>query len=317
MIGAMSLTIRPLDESDLDAADRVRRLAFGTHFGLPDPSSFSGTARLLAMRHRAWPEGAILAEEDGEIAGLAISSRWGSLGIFGPLAVHPKHWRSGVGRQLLDATMPIYESWHCRAAALFTFPASLTHVGLYQRYGFWPRSLTAVMSRAVTGPSPGPQTSSLTAMSPGEQHDAIAQCASLTDQLYPGLDLRDEIALTIAHPTSDTIVLIEGSTVAGFILCHCGAGSEADTGLTYAKFAASRPGPNAGRDFARLLDAASDFAHRSGATKLNAGVNMGAMEAYRLMMASGFKSFLQGVAMHRPWIEIYDRRDVFALEDWR
>jgi GNAT superfamily N-acetyltransferase len=317
MIGAMSLTLRPLQESDLDAADKVRRLAFGTHFGLPDPLSFSGTSRLIEMRQRTWPDGAILAEQDGDIAGIAISSRWGSLGIFGPLAVDPKYWRSGVGRKLLDATMPIYDRWHCRAAALFTFPASLTHVGLYQRYGFWPRSLTAVMSRPVTAPSPVPQARSLTAMSAAEQHDAIAQCAALTDQLYPGLDLRDEIALVIAHPTSDAIVLTEGSAITGFVICHLGPRSEADTGIAYAKFAASRPGPNAARDFGRLLDAASDFAQRNGATKLNAGVNMGAMEAYRLMMASGFRSFLQGVAMHRPWVDIYDRPDVFALEDWR
>jgi predicted N-acetyltransferase YhbS len=317
MIGTMSLTIRPLTESDLDAADTVRRLAFGTYFGLPDPLSFSGTSRLIAMRHRAWPDGAIVAEEDGAIAGLAISSRWGSVGIFGPLAVHPQSWRSGVGRQLLDAMMPTYDRWQCTAAALFTFPSSLTHVGLYQRYGFWPRSLTALMSRVVTAPSPVPQARALTAMRATEQHGAIAQCAALTDQLYPGLDLRHEIALAIGHPTSDAIVLAEGSAITGFVICHCGAGSEADTGVTYAKFAAARAGPNAARDFQRLLDAANDFAQQSGATKLIAGVNMGAMEAYRLMLASGFRTFLQGVAMHRPWIEIYDRRDVFALEDWR
>jgi GNAT superfamily N-acetyltransferase len=317
MIAAMKLTIRPLEESDLEAADKVRRLAFGTHFGLPDPLSFSGTARLVEMRRRAWPDGAILAEQDGAIAGIAISSRWGSLGIFGPLAVHPQYWRGGIARQLLDATMPIFETWQCRAAALFTFPASLTHVGLYQRYGFWPRGLTAIMSRPVTAPSPVPQARSLTAMSAAERNDAIAQCASLTDQLYPGLDLRDEINWVIAHPAADTIVLTEGSATAGFIICHVGSGCEADTGVTYAKFAAARPGPNAARDFQRLLDAANDFAHRNGATKLNAGINMGAMEAYRLMIASGFRSLLQGVAMHRPWIEIYDRPDVFALEDWR
>ena len=317
MIGTMSLTIRPLEESDLEAADKVRRLAFGTHFGLPDPLSFSGTSRLIEIRRRAWPDGSILAEQDGAIAGIAISSRWGSLGVFGPLAVHPQYWRSGIARQLLDATMPIYESWHCRATALFTFPASLTHVGLYQRYGFWPRSLTAIMSRPVTAPSPVPQARSLSAMSAAEQRDVIAQCAALTDRLYAGLDLRDEIAMVIAHPAADAIVLTENSAITGFVVCHFGAGSEADTGIAYAKFAAARPGPKAARDFQRLLDAANDFAYRNGAAKLNAGINMGAMEAYRLMIAAGFRSTLQGVAMHRPWIAIYDRPDVFALEDWR
>ena len=317
MITAMSLTIRPLEEADVDAADKVRRLAFGTYFGLPDPLSFSGTARLVETRRRAWPDGALVAEKDGAIVGVAMSSRWGSLGLFGPLSVHPEHWRGGVARSLLDASMPIYDRWHCRAAALFTFPSSLTHIGLYQHYGFWPRSLTAIMNRPVTAPSPVPQARSLMAMNAAEQQDAIAQCAALTDQLYGGLDLRDEIATVVAHPTSDALVLTEGSAITGFVICHVGPGSEADTGVTYAKFAAAKPGPNAARDFQRLIDAANDFAHHNGAARLNVGVNMGAIETYRLMIGAGFRSALQGIAMHRPWIEIYDRPDIFALEDWR
>ncbi len=317
MIAAMSLTIRSLEEADLEAADKIRRLAFGTYFGLPDPLAFSGTSRLVAVRCRAWPDGAFVAEKDGAIVGVAISSRWGSLGIFGPLAVHPEQWRGGVARALLEATMPVYDRWRCKASALFTFPNSTAHIGLYQSYGFWPRSLTALMSRPVTAASPVSQACSLRAMSKAEQHDAVAQCAALTDTLYPGMDLVDEIAAVAAHPTADAILLIEDSRVTGFAICHFGPGSEADTGMAYAKFAAVRPGPRAAQDFQRLLDATNDFAHRSGAAKLNAGANMGCMAAYRLMIAAGFRTYMQGVAMHRPWIDIYDRPDVFALEDWR
>ena len=312
----MSLTIRAIEEADVDAADKVRRLAFGTYFNFPDPLAFSGTARLVETRRRAWPDGALVAEANGEIAGIAISSRWGSLAIFGPLAVHPLHWRGGVARTLLEATMPIYDRWGCRAAGLFTFPQSTAHIGLYQSYGFWPRSLTAIMSRPVTAPSPTPEATSLTTLA-GERNDIIAQCATVTDMLFAGLDLRDEIATAISLPASDVIVLTEASRVTGFAIVHCGQGSEADTGIAYAKFAAVRPGASAAHDFRRLLDAANDFAHKSGAAKLNAGVNMGCMEAYRLMMAAGFKTTMQGIGMHWPWIEIYDRSEVFALEDWR
>jgi predicted N-acetyltransferase YhbS len=312
----MSLAIRPMEERDVDAADKVRRLAFGTYFGLPDPLSFSGTARLVESRRRAWPDGALVAEQDGAIIGAAISSRWGSLGLFGPLAVHPQHWRGGIARQLLDASLPIYDRWHCRAAVLFTFPASLTHVGLYQSYGFWTRGLTAIMGRPVTEPSPVTQAQSLTALG-AARGDAVAQCAALTDTLFPGLDLRDEIATVVAHPSSDALILTEGSRVIGFAVCHCGQGSEADSGVAYVKFAAVRSGATAAPDFGLLLDAANDFAHRSGTSRLNAGVNMGCMEAYRQMLAAGFRTVLQGVAMHRPWAPIYDRPEIFALEDWR
>lgn len=312
----MSVTIRSLEEKDVEAADKVRRLAFGTYFGFPDPLSFSGSVRLVDVRRRLWPDGALVAEENGAIVGVAISSRWGSLGLFGPLAVDPQHWRSGVARRLLEASMPIYDRWDCRTTALFTFPQSIAHISLYQSFGFWPRSLTALMSRPVEAPISVPEAQSLTALG-GQHADAIAQCAALTNALFPGLDLRDEIAAVIAHPTSDAIVLSEGSRVIGFALVHIGAGSEADTGASYAKFAAVRPGATAARDFRRLLDAANGLAHRSGATKLNTGVNLGCLEAYRAMLAMGFRTTMQGVAMHRPWGEIYDRPDVFALEDWR
>jgi GNAT superfamily N-acetyltransferase len=312
----MSIAIRALEERDAEAADKVRRLAFGTYFGFPEPLSFSGSVRLVGTRRRAWPDGAFIAEEDGEIVGVAISSHWGSLGVFGPLAVHPQYWRSGVARRLLEATMPIYDRWGCRAAALFTFPSSPAHVGLYQSFGFWARALTAIMSRPVTAPSPTPDAHALRSMG-AARGDTIAQCAGVADALYPGLDLRDEIAMAVAHPGSEVIVLTEDSRVAGFAIVHCGEGSEADTGIAYAKFAAVRPGPRAAHDFPRLLDAVNDFAYCQGATKLSAGVNMACMEAYRLMIAAGFRTVMQGVAMHRPWIDIYDRPDIFALEDWR
>ncbi|HLI21994.1 MAG TPA: hypothetical protein VKV32_12795, partial [Stellaceae bacterium] len=87
--------------------------------------------------------------------------------------------------------------------------------------------------------------------------------------------------------------------------------------VAYVKFAAVARGAAAAQDFRRLLDAASDFAHKNGTAKLNASVNMGCMEAYRLMIAAGFRTVMQGVGMHRPWIDLYDRPDIFALEDWR
>jgi GNAT superfamily N-acetyltransferase len=317
MIAMMSLAIRIMRESDVDAAEALYRLAFGTFLKLPEPRAFAGAARKIELRRRTWPDAALVAEKGGALVGVAISSRWGSLGLFGPLAVDPEHWRGGIARQLIEAAMPVYDRWHCRAAALFTFPASMAHVALYQSYDFWTRGLTAIMGRPVTAPSPVPQARSMTALSRAERDEAIAQCAALTDTLYPGMDLRDEIAAVVAHPTADAIILAEGSRIAGFAICHCGKASEADSATVYVKFAAVRSGVAAARDFKRLLDAANDFANRHGATRLDASVNMGCMEAYRLMLAAGFRTVMQGVAMHSPWIEIYDRPDVFALEDWR
>ena len=61
----------------------------------------------------------------------------------------PAYWDRGVAQRLLEPTMAMIDSWGVRFAGLFTFAASAKHVALYQKYGFWPRFLTAIMSRPV------------------------------------------------------------------------------------------------------------------------------------------------------------------------
>ncbi|HKT16839.1 MAG TPA: GNAT family N-acetyltransferase [Stellaceae bacterium] len=312
----MTIEIRTLAEDEVEAADRLRRLAFGTMFGLPDPLSFRGDAALLPARRRAFPDGAVAAVEDGALLGVAMANHWGSLGVFGPIVVHPAHWRRGIARQLLEATLPVFDRWGSRVAGLFTFPERTTHIRLYQAAGFWPRQLTAIMARAVTQPSPVPESLSFRA-SPSEQRDFLRQAAELTGSIFKGLDLTREIELVLSEDMGDTILLAEESRIAGLAICHEGAGSEAGSGSAYVKFAAVRSGADAPRRLERLLAACSDFAHRRGARSISAGVNLGRMEAYRLLIALGFRATLQGVAMHRPWVEAYDRPDIFALDDWR
>ena len=214
----MTFLIRAFGGADIEAAERLRRLAFGTLFGLPDPLSFRGDAGLLAARHWAFPEGGVVAEENGELVGVAMANNWGSLGIFGPVAVHPEHWRRGVARQLLDATMPIFDQWQSRMVGLFTFPERTSHVRLYQSFGFWPRALTAIMMRDITGPSAVPDAISL-ADHESARADLVAQCADLTGAIFAGLDLnaksngRDACArrCRFAHGRLAR---------AGFALCH-------------------------------------------------------------------------------------------------
>jgi len=100
--------------------------------------------------------GAVLAADlDGRLAGSVLAANWGSVGFFAPLTVAPEHWNRGIAQHLLDATMDPFTAWGTRHAGLFTFAQSARHVGLYQKYGFWPRFLTAVMTSQVR-PSAGP-----------------------------------------------------------------------------------------------------------------------------------------------------------------
>ena len=148
----MKIAVRPLVETDLVEADRVFRLAFGTEFGLPEPMAFRGDSDLVKTRWRADPPAALGAFRGGELIGSSFAARWGSFGVFGPITVRPDCWENGVGKRLLEPTMALLEAWRIRQAGLFTFPQSPKHVALYQKFGFWPQTLTAVMSKPVEPP---------------------------------------------------------------------------------------------------------------------------------------------------------------------
>jgi hypothetical protein len=51
--------------------------------------------------------------------------------------------------------------------------------------------------------------------------------------------------------------------------------------------------------------------------KLLAGVNMARHEAYRHLVARGFRTEVQGVTMHRHNDPGYCRPGVYVLDDWR
>src|SRR5688572_27643213 len=111
--------VRPMKDSDLDDADRIMRLAFGTFLGLPEPMKFMGDADYVKTRFIADPSAALVAEVDGSIVGSNFALDWGSVGIFGPLTIDPKFWDKGVARSLLEGTMEIFEKWGTKHMGLY------------------------------------------------------------------------------------------------------------------------------------------------------------------------------------------------------
>src|SRR5262249_62180113 len=129
--------------------------------------------------------------------------------------------------------------------------------------------------------------------------DCLNACAELTGEIYEGLNVDREIRAVAEQKLGATVLVWDDSRLAGFAVCHCGAGSEAGSGALYIKFGAARPGLAAERNFNCLLEACEAFAASKGLEKLVAGVNTSRIAAYRQMLAHGFKTFIQGVAMQR------------------
>lgn len=310
--------IRPLGETDLDAADRIFRLAFGTFVGLPDPLAFMGDADLVRTRWHTDRSSAFGAYVDGGLAGSNFVTSWGTVGFFGPLTVRPDLWDAGLGKRLMEPVVQRFEAWGTRNAGLFTFPHSQKHVGLYQRFGFWPRFLTAVMAKPVTpAPDRPPKSTRFSEVAANERDQIVARCREVTDAVYEGLDVTSEIRAVADQRLGDTVLLWRDDQVIGFAVCHTGAGTEAGSGACYAKFAAVRPTRSTGEDFDRLLSAIEQFAGETGTSRLVAGVNTAREEAYGRMLAHGFRTEIQGVAMQRPNEPGYNRAGMYVIDDWR
>jgi len=310
-----AITVGPIKESEIQEAGRIVRVAFGTFLGLPNTDEFMGDRDLMTPRWHSSNVRVIAAREGNRLIGSNVATRWGSFGFFGPLTVLPEYWDRGAGQMLLAATMKIFDRWGVRHSGLYTFPHSAKHVGLYQRFGYWPRYLTAIMTRT---PDAGRTNTFvvLSALAKRLREQAIESCGKLTDKIDKGLDLTGEIRSVLAQRTGDVVLSCTRGVLDGFAVCLNGPGSEGGAKTCYIKFAAARRGAGAGERFDKLLDACEGFAASRDAN-IEAGVNLAREDAYRRMRARGYGVISQGVAMQRPHTEGFNRAGAYVIDDWR
>src|SRR5580700_6300543 len=299
-----SIKVGLLKESELGEAGRIVRLAFGTFLALPDPLDFMGDRDLMTPRWRSTHVKVIAAREGGRLIGTNVATRWGSFGFFGPLTVLPEYWDRGVAKLLLESTMPIFEKWGVRHTGLFTFPHSAKHVGLYQKFGYWPRYLTAIMtlkpeSKQAPQAAVDHAPALLSVAKKGQREAVLEACRKLTHKIDKGLDLTGEIKAVLAQRTGDVVLIYARGVIDGLAVCLNGPGSEGGEKTCYIKFGAARGGAGAGERFDTLLDACEDFAASRGAM-VEAGMNLAREDAYRRMRSRGYRVAIQGVAMQRP-----------------
>ncbi len=296
-------------------AERIVCLAFGTFLGLANPLEFMGDRKLMEPRWRATNVKVVAARDNGRLIGSNVVTRWGSFGFFGPLTVLPEYWDRGVAQRLLESTMTIFDKWGVRHTGLFTFPNSAKHIGLYHKFGYWPRYLTACMTH--TPNAAGAKTPVLlSGLKRPEKDLAIQACARLTNKIDKGLDLTGEIQSVLKQHTGDVVLTYTRGVLDAFAVCMNGPGSEGGAKTCYIKFGAARSGAGAGERFDKLLDACDEFAASRGAS-IEAGVNMAREDAWRRMRAHGYRVTMQGVAMHRPHVEGFNRPDAYVIDDWR
>ena len=317
-VDATNLEIRPLEERDLDEADRIMRIAFGTYLKAPNPVEVFGDGDWVHTRYYADPAAAFCAELGGEVVGSNFATRWGTFGFFGPLTVRVDLWDRGIATRLMEPVMELFERWGVRHAALFTWPESPKHIALYNKFGFWPQQLNPVLAGEIPERAAAVAYETFSALrEQGSSDDLLEQCRAVTGAIYDGLDLEREIVSTDRQGLGDTVVLMGDEGLAGFAICHCGAGTEAGSGACFVKFGAVRPGEGAEARFEQLVEACEALAARRGLSRLMAGVNTARHGAYRALLRRGYRAMLNGVTMLWPNEPAYNRPEAYVIDDLR
>lgn len=306
--------VRELRESDLPLADVIVRSAFDTFTGV---ASLLGDRDYVRTRWLADPGAAFAAERDGQLVGTNLITSWGSVGFFGPLSVRPELWDQGIASRLMEATVALFDRWGTAHTGLFTFGHSAKHLALYQKFGFWPRFLTPVMTKPAVAGQQSSRAVRYTELPPAERVRALDACRELTATAYEGLDLEREIRAVESQNLGEVVLLDDAAGLAGMAVCHLGAGTEAGSRGCYVKFGLARPGPGAERRFGALLDACEALAVDHHADHVELGMNTGRHEAYAAVMARGYRAGLVGVTMHRANDEGYSRPGTWLIDDWR
>lgn len=102
--------------------------------------------------------------------------------------VHPDFWNQKIAQGLIEAVMEHFMQSGIQQAGLLTFSNSPKHHALYQKFGFWQRFLTCVMSKPISRVEQKLTEASYSAMTQEQRCECLNASRELTNVIYPGLD---------------------------------------------------------------------------------------------------------------------------------
>ena len=225
------IKIRRVRKGDLSKVRDVIEQAFGDFFERQvgtRPRQVFGGAQYVHHRWLMEPWGCFVAEEgDGKIVGAAIAVMWGTVGVIGPVAVLTNYQNQDIGQQLLTACQEFFDENKATLQGLATYPYSPKHLVMYQKFGYKPKGLVVVTSKAIDRPD-SPAAAARPALKPGlavrrystleeaRKKQVMQKVRRITNGFWRGLDLAKEIEIVDGLTLGDTLLLEKGREVIGF-----------------------------------------------------------------------------------------------------
>src|SRR5881296_2094065 len=215
------IQVRRVRKGDLSKVRDVFEQTFGDflerQLGTRPRQAFGG-AQYVHHRWLMEPWGCFVAEEDNaKIVGAALAVTWGTVGILGPVAVLTNYQNQTIGQQLIRASQGFFEENKAALHGCVTYPTSPKHLFLFHKFGYRPKALTAVMSRAIDRaparaavPKPGKAALAVrrfSALEETKKKATLARMHRITNAICRGMDLSKEVEIVDGLALGDPLLL--------------------------------------------------------------------------------------------------------------
>jgi ribosomal protein S18 acetylase RimI-like enzyme len=323
--------IRRVRKGDLAKVRDVFEQSFGDflerQLGTRPRQAFNG-AQYVHHRWLMEPWGCFVAEEDNaKIVGAALAVTWGTLGLLGPVAVLTHYHNQTIAQQLIRAVQEFFDENKATLHGAVTYPHSAKHLALFHKFGYRPKSLTAVMSRALDRPGirpvlPKPAKGSLSVrrfstLEETKKKAALARFHRLTNAINRGVDLAKEVEIVDGLALGDTLLLERGAELIGFAVYHTPGVSEAPTGAVYVKYLAIDRRHRKVEHLEQFISAIEDLAQEHGLPRVILPVYLRYWLAYSTLVRCGYQVDFTMVRMQKGKPEDYEDPADLLLDDWR
>jgi predicted N-acetyltransferase YhbS len=325
--------IRRVRKGDLSKVRDVMEQTFGDflerQLGTRPRQAFGG-AQYVHHRWLMEPWGCFVAEEDSsKIVGAALAVTWGAVGVLGPVAVLTNYHNQTIGQQLIRAAQDFFDENKATLHGCVTYPTSPKHLYLYHKFGYRPKQLTAVMSRAIDrGPARGSALAKAGVKTPltarrfstleeAKKKAALARIHRITNAVCRGMDLAKEIEIVDGLALGDTLLLERGRDVIGFAICHSPGVSEAPAGALYVKFLAIDPPQRKPEHLEQFVTIVEGLGQELGVQRVILPVYARYWAAYNVLIQCGYQIDFTMIRMQRGKQEDYEDPSDLVLDDWR
>lgn len=324
------VVIRRVRKGDLSKVRDVIEQTFADflerQLGTRPRQAFSG-AQYVHHRWLMEPWGCFVAEEDGaKIVGAALAVTWGSVGILGPVAVLTNYQNQTIGQQLIRAVQEFFDENKATLHGAVTYPTSPKHLFLYHKFGYRPKHLTAIMSRALErgavkpaakAPKSALSVRRFSTLEEAKKKAVLGRLHRITNGICRGMDLSKEIEIVDGLALGDTLLLERGRDVVGFAIYHTPGVSEAPTGALYVKFLAVDPAQRRVEHLEQFVATLEDLAHEIGVPRVILPVYLRYWPAYSILVKCGYQIDFTMVRLQRGKQEDYEDPTHLVLDDWR